>query len=248
MAKALASLVPSIEQRECAWAELQERLARAHRPPVLPTITLSRQFGCEGYPLALRLKELLEPASDLPWTIFDRALVDKVAADEKLSRDLLAHLGNESHAQDVLRTQFGFLTHEEAYAKVARHLLQIAMAGCAIIVGRGGAVVCQDLKNCFHFRLVGSFEFRSASLARRLDLSQEEADTMVRTQSRLRETFISKCLHADITSDQWYDATFNNGRHTVEHIAQACLHLLEQGWPTGSGLKGSPLNPVLAPI
>jgi len=246
MSKPLTSLVPSIEQRECTWTELQERLAHTHKTPILPSITISREFGCEGYPLALRLKELLEEASDWPWNVFDKALVDKVASDERLSREILSHLGNESHAQDVLRMHFGFLTHDEAYAKLVKHLVQIAMAGCAIIVGRGGAVVCQDLKNCFHFRLVGSFEFRVATLARRLELPQREAEELVRRQSRLREKFISEHLHADVTSTQWYDAVFNNGRQQMESIAQACLHIVESGWPDRAFFKQSPSHPVLA--
>lgn len=236
MSKVLAALVPSIEQRECAWSELQERLAQTRGLPALPSITISREFGCEGFPLAQHLKERLEQVSGRTWTVFDKALVDRVAFDERLSRDLLTHLGNESHAQDVLRTHFGFLTHDEAYAKVVEHLVPIAMAGGAIIVGRGGAVVCQDLANCFHFRLVGSPEFRAAALARRLALPPGEAEAMVRKQSRLREAFISKCLHADITAPRWYDAVFNNERLSVERIAEACLRLVETGWAVRGGL------------
>ncbi|GLH69616.1 cytidylate kinase [Geothrix rubra] len=245
MAKPLASLVPSIEQRECAWTELQDRLAHPPRPLLLPSITLSREFGCEGYPLALHLKELLESASGLPWTVFDKALVDRVASNEKVSRDLLSHLGNESHAQDVLRAHFGFLTHDDAYAKVVKHLVQIAMAGCAILVGRGGAVACQDLTNCFHFRLVGGFDFRVRTIARRLEMPLAEAEELVRRQSKLREKFISECLHADITSPRWYDAVFNNERQPVESIAQACLRIVECGWTEKSGLKRALPRPDL---
>ncbi|WP_243287222.1 AAA family ATPase [Geothrix terrae] len=246
MPKPLASLVPSIEKRECTWTELQERLARAHQRRILPTVTISREFGCQGYPLALHLKTLLDDVTGLPWTIFDKALVDQVASDEKLSRELLGHLGNESHAQDVLRTHFGFLTHDDAYAKVVQHLVPIAMAGGAIIVGRGGAVVCQDLKNCFHFRLVGSFDFRVRSIARRLEMPMEDAAEVVRIQSKLREKFISECLHTDITSFHWYDAVFNNGRQRVESIAQACLRLVECGWPDlKGGYKAGPAHPTL---
>ena len=245
MSKPLASLVPSIEQRECAWTELQERLAHPPKPLILPSITLSREFGCEGYPLALRLKELLDEVSCLPWTVFDKALVDKVASDERVSRELLTHLGNESHAQDVLRAHFGFLTHDDAYAKVVKHLVQIAMAGCAIIVGRGGAVACQDLTNCFHFRLVGSFDFRVRTIARRLEMPLPEAEELVRRQSKLRERFISECLHTDITSTRWYDAVFNNERQRVESIAQACLRIIECGWAEKSGLRPTAAHPAL---
>jgi len=231
MAKTFDSLIPSIAQRESAWLQVQERLARAPKGIARPTITISREYGCEGYPLAERLKQLLEEASGEPWNIFDKSLVERVASDEKLSLQLLSHLGDESRAMDVLKTHFGYLTHDEAYGKLVKHLVQIATAGNAIIVGRGGAVVCQDLKNCFHFRLEGSFAFRASTLASRLDLPLPEAEELVRTQSKLREKFISECLQTDITSSRWYDAVFNNERQCVETLAQACIRIITCGWP-----------------
>lgn len=239
MAKPFESLIPSIEHRESAWLRMRERVSRTQQGPLHPTITLSRQYGCEAYPLALRLKDLLEASTGQHWTVFDKALVEKVASDEKLSRELLSRLGDESHAVDVLRTHFGYLTHNDAYTTLVKHLVQIAMVGCAIIVGRGGAVVCQDLKNCFHFRLVGSLDFRIATIARRLEISLAEAEELVRTQSKLREKFISGCLHADITSAHWYDAIFNNERQNVDTIAQACLHLMSNGWPDHAYFRGA---------
>ncbi|MDR3682660.1 MAG: cytidylate kinase-like family protein [Geothrix sp.] len=246
MAKTFDSLIPSIELRERAWLQARERLARPPKAPVYPSVTISRQYGCEGYPLAQHLKGLLEEVSERPWTIFDKALVDKVASDEQLSRELLHRLGDESHAQDVLRSHFGYLTHDDAYAKLVKHIVPIAAGGCAIIVGRGGAITCQDLKNCFHFRLVGSFEFRAATLARRLEMPLAEAEELVRVQSKLREKFISDCLHADITSPHWYDAVFNNERQPVESIAQACLRMVVSGWPAKDHFKPSPLQERIA--
>ncbi|HJV49099.1 MAG TPA: cytidylate kinase-like family protein [Geothrix sp.] len=230
--KSYESLIPSIEQRESAWVRVRERFAQTHpRTPLHPTLTLARQYGCEGYPLAERLKVLLEDSTGQLWNIYDKALVDKVVADEMVSRHLLSHLGDESHAQDVLMDPFGYHTHNEAYNILVRHLRQIAEAGCAIIVGRGGAVVCQDFPNCFHFRLIGSFGFRTASIAHRLDMPLEAAEAFVRRQSKLREKFLSHCLHTDITSPQWYDAVFNNERQGVEPIADACLSLVMRRWP-----------------
>jgi len=246
MTKTFESLIPSIEARESGWMRIRERLAHPHQVPSHPSVTISRQYGCEGYPLAQRLKVLLEEASGQPWNLFDKALVDKVASDEPLSRQFLGHLGDESHAQDVLRAHFGHLTHDDAYAKLVKHLVQIAMAGCAIIVGRGGAVACQDLKNCFHFRLEGSFDFRAATLARRLEVPLADAEKLVRAQSKLREKFIGECLHADITSPHWYDAVFNNERQNVETIAQACLRIVISGWPDRDYFKHDPLRAAVA--
>jgi len=240
MAKTYDSLIPSIEQRESAWMQVRERLARAPKGSPRPTITISREYGCEGFPLGERLQTLLEASTGEPWGLFDKALLEKVASDEQLSLQLLSSLGDESHAVDVLKTYFGYLTHDEAYAKLVKHLVQIASAGNAIIVGRGGAVACQGLKNCFHFRLEGSFAFRASTLAHRLDMPLAEAEEMVRRQSKLREKFISDCLQTDITSSRWYDAVFNNERQCVETIAQACLRIITGGWPDQGYFRSSP--------
>jgi hypothetical protein len=246
MAKTYASLIPSIEQREAGWIHVRERLVHPPQRVIHPTITISREYGCEGFPLALRLMGLLDEALGRGWTVFDKALLDQVALDEQLSRDLLNHLGDESHAQDVLRSHMGSLTHDDAYARVVKHILPIALAGRAILVGRGAAVVCHDLPNCFHFRLVGSFEFRVRTLARRLELPLPAAEEMVRTQSKLREKFISGCLQRDITATRWYDVVFNNERQSVESIAQACLGLVLSGWRAQSGQKAEAREPATA--
>ena len=231
MGKTYDSLIPSIEQRESAWLQVRERLARSPKRLLRPSITISREYGCEGFPLAERLKQLLEAATGEPWSVFDKALVERVASDEQLSLEFLRHLGDESRAVDVLKTHFGYLTHHEAYTKVVKHLVQIASVGSAIIVGRGGAVVCQDLKNCRHFRLEGSFAFRAAAIALRLQLPLADAEELVRAQSKLREKFISECLQVDITSPRWYDAVFNNERQNVETISQACFQIIKGSWP-----------------
>jgi len=226
MARTFDSLIPSIGQRESAWLQVKERLGRNPRKQARPSITISREYGCEGYPLAAALKEKLEGATGEPWNIYDKALVDKVAADDRLSAELLNHLGDESRAVDVLKTHFGYLTHDEAYATLVKHLVQIASAGNAILVGRGGAVVCQDMVNCHHFRLEASFAFRAATLSKRLEIAIPEAEAIVHAQSKLREKFISECLHQDITSPRWYDAVFNNERQSIEAIARAAFELI----------------------
>jgi hypothetical protein len=238
MAKPYSTLIPSIEERESAWVHLREHHPHS-QTPLHPTITISRQYGCEGYPLAERLKLLLEDASGQLWNIYDKALVDHVVTHESVSRQVLNHLGDETHAQDVLLSHFGYHTHDEAYEKLVKHLVQIAKLGRAIIVGRGGAVACQNLPNCYHFRLIGSPNFRAATMARRLEMSQAEADEYVHRQSKLRETFISQCLHADITAAMWYDAIFNNERQGAEAIAQACLGIITTQWPDKGYFKHS---------
>ncbi len=230
MVKPLESLIPSIEQREGAWIQVQERLSRNVPGEFRTTLTLSREFGCEAYPLAECLQKELEKATMEPWIIYARALVEKVASDEHISRHMLEHLGDESQKADVLKREFGFPTHDEAFAQMAKYVLQIAKLGNAILVGRGAAAICHDLANCMHIRLEAGLEWRVANMAKRLEMPMEEAHTLVEKQSRLREQFVSNCLHCDITKAHWYDAILNNERLNVNQMCAAIMSLATSKW------------------
>ncbi len=230
MTHPLSSLAPDIEMRLAGWMKIQER----HRDPVVkvrPTITLSRQFGCEAFPLAERLKDLMEHASGEPWNIFDKSLIELVAKEESIPLRLLKNLGDMSRAIE----SFGLhsaerITHDMAFDKVAQYLVQIGKVGNAILVGQGGAVLCHDLANSYHFRLVAGFDWRVASYMKRTGLSLAEAMDHVKENTRLREKFVSHCLGEDITDPHLFDAIFNNERHSVEEMARAILTYVRTGW------------------
>ena len=231
MSRPLSSLPPSIEHRLSGWIRIQERLSQHEEPRIRPTITLSRQFGCEGFPLAERLKILMEESSAEPWNIYDKTLLEKVALEEGISMDLLKKLGDITRRLEALGLNApGHVTHDAAFEKVAKYLLEIAKVGNAVIVGRGGAILCHELKNSFHFRLEASFEWRVQSIMKRLELPQKEAEETVKTNSKLRDKFISQCLGANVGDLQHYDAVFNNERHSVEAMAQAITAYVKQAW------------------
>jgi len=229
--KSTLSLPSSVQERLSGWVRIQERRAGSPAAPRRgPSITLSRQFGCEGFPLSLRLQELLTTGGE-EWQIFDKVLLERVAHDEGIPLHLLNHLGE---ANRVLES-FGFhpagpVTNDEAYAKVAETLVRVARQGHAIIVGRGGAMLCRDLDNCFHVRLEASFQWRVEAMARRMAIPLDEAEKLVKVQSRLRDRFIEDNLGTAPTDRGHYDMIFNNERHSVEQIAAAVVAYVQSGW------------------
>jgi len=226
------SLPSGVQERLSGWVRIQEGRVKGPVPPRRgPTITLSRQFGCEGFPLSLRLQELLNAGNRDEWHIFDKTLLERVAEDEGIPMRLLAHLGEAHRALEG----FGFhpagpLTNDEAFAKVADTLVRIARQGHAIIVGRGGAMLCRDLDNCFHVRLEASFQWRVEAMARRMAIPLDEAEKLVKVQSRLRDRFIEDNLGTAPTDRGHYDMIFNNERHSVEQIAAAVVAYVQSGW------------------
>ncbi|BDU71722.1 cytidylate kinase-like family protein [Mesoterricola silvestris] len=218
-----SNLPSSVEERMSGWVAIQERRMRAPLPVRCgPVITLSRSYGCEAFAVAQRLQELFAEGGGEPWSVFDKALLDKVAQDEGIALALLDDLGDATRSLEA----FGFhprggITHDELFDKVAAAVLAIARQGNAIIVGRGGAILCRGLDNAFHFRLDASHGWRVESLVRRTGISRAEAEHLMKQESRQREQFIAERLGANVADPAYYDAVFNNERHTARQVAAA---------------------------
>jgi hypothetical protein len=223
----IAKLVPNVERRLSAWIGVQEGLDRESRRKPRFTITISRQFGCEGYPLAESLKASLDQRTGELWTVFDKTLIELVSRETHLSERLLGNIGDESHILDALASTVpGWRSHREAYEVLARYIVRIAREGNAIVVGRGGALIAQNLPNCFHFRLEAPREHRIESIQQRLGVGRQEAEALVVEHERGRERFIQRFLHSSVADTSFYNAVFNTAKNSVERITRSVLELI----------------------
>jgi cytidylate kinase len=220
-------LIPNIDRRLTSWISVQDQLKKEPPKGQKPTITLSRKFGSEAYPLAEILKDLLEKKTGDQWTIFDKALIEKVSQETALSERLFTNIGIASKALEALATMIpGMASYSDAYKILTRYAIRIAMDGNAIIIGRGGAVLGQHLPNCFHFRLEASLEFRIGSIQRRLGCSHEEAKKLVSEGDKTRDKFIEGLLNRSMQDTLLYHAIFNTSKNKLSSVAESIMALI----------------------
>lgn len=217
-----------------AWLEQQRQKAlkeaeTENRIMSSRSVTISREFGCEGYPLAVALKELLEDASGDKWTIFDRSLIERLEADYDLTRDFLEHLGEKAGAVERLKAMldrdYGH-DMEDKFKKIADTIFSIASAGHAIIVGRGGSVITKDLPHCFHFRIYAPEWHRINSYMLRTGCSKDEAAEAVLKEQESRSIFFQQFLSADLTDPTHYHACYNSSKSNISSIASSILNIV----------------------
>src|SRR5690349_944799 len=114
---------------------------------IRPFITISRQPGSGAWTMARDFVEVMNAeAPDAPaWTCWDRELVEKVAADHKLSQRLIDSLQESDHSwlTDFLRSLSFAGNPDDAavYHRVASTVTALARAGNVVLVGRGAAMV-----------------------------------------------------------------------------------------------------------
>ena len=86
-------LIPGVAPRLQAWEDIQSRLHHEAAVKPRPTVTLSRSFGCEGFPIAERVKVELEKLSGEPWNLYDKTLLEEVQKEEGVSLRVMQNLG-----------------------------------------------------------------------------------------------------------------------------------------------------------
>jgi cytidylate kinase len=231
MARPFSSLIPSISNRLSAWQDIQDHLSKADDPKPRPTITISREFGCEGYVVADALKTLLEEASGEKWNVYDKTLLEAVAKEEGVDLEVLDKLGETARSFEKLGiTPPEYHHHAEVFRALARRLVQFATVGNAIILGRGGAVLCQALPNCMHVRIEANLGWRVRSLGARMEMPIDEVRNFVLAHSSAREQFMREMLRVDPHDRTFFHLTFNNARSTSPAMAQAIVAYLHASW------------------
>lgn len=220
-------LIPAIDARLGSLLEFNrrneaEKSSRAVAEKNRPTITLSREFGCEAYPVADHLKKLLEKKSGESWIVMDKGLLEEVARNHNLSEDLLKGLGEKSGFLDEILATFSahWKTDKDHFRLICKHMLSLAEKGNVILIGRGGAVITQTLKNCFHFRMYAPQQYKIRSISQRLGISREEADLLIQKKQKQRDAFIRDFLNRDARDLNLYNLVINNDRNSPEKIAK----------------------------
>jgi len=220
-------LIPSVDLRIGSLEEYnrkqKEKATLHHRQPKpRPCITISREYGCEGYPAAERLRELMMHKTGDEWVLIDKAVLEEVARRHNISEEILQTLGENNRILDDILATFSprWKSDHEYFTLLSRHVVALAEQGNVIILELGGAVITRHFEHSYHFRIYASDRFKTATLAGRLNLDTEEAEILMKRQQKARDHFTRDFLNRDVHDPDLYDILLNNDRSNPEKIAQ----------------------------
>ncbi len=217
----------SAEDRLSAWIRIRDSQKRLKTKTPF-TITISRQFGCQGFPLAEALKDLLEEQTQLPWVVFEKTLFDKICEDANFSQ-FFEDLGVQPKLWDHIISPLmkSWKVDQKLFQRLAESIWRVAERGQAIIVGRGGASLTQSLSNCIHVKLNAPLEFRIDSISDRLKISKDEAAEIINEGQIIRDQFLKSFLQGlpELTE---FDLILNNSKITPATMARIILPLIQK--------------------
>jgi hypothetical protein len=219
-------LIPSVDLRIGSLEEYnrrqKEKAARQHQKhKPRPCITISREYGCEGYPVAELLRELMMQRTGDEWILIDKDVLEEVARRHHISEDILQTLGENNRILNEVLATFSprWKSDQECFRLLSSHVVALAEQGNVIIVELGGAIITRHIEHSSNFRIYGSAAFKAATLAHRLKLEMEEAENYMHQQQKSRDHFNKVFLDQNDHDPALYHLLFNNDRITPGGIA-----------------------------
>lgn len=219
--------IPSVDLRIGSLEEYNRKqkekpFLKREAPKPRPCITISREYGCTGYPAAEALREIMMQRTGDEWVLIDKDVLEEVARRHDLSEEILKKLGTENRLLDEILATFSprWKSNYDYFKLLSSHVVSLAEQGNVIIVEMGSAIITSHIEHSYHFRIYGSESFKTASLSSRLSIGLEEAEKLKHQRQKIRDNFTRDFLNRDSHDPALYDLMFNNDRCTPEKIAQ----------------------------
>lgn len=154
-------------------------------------INVGRQFGSGGRLVALALGRKL----GIP--VYDQELIAKAAEQSGFSKELFANsdekrnlLALSSFIVDVGR--FGsadnYMSDNQLFVIQSNVIRSLADKGPAIFIGRCSDYILRD-RMCLDVFVTATDEVRIKRIAERMNITPEQADSLMRKKDRTRETY-----------------------------------------------------------
>ncbi|MGA2083314.1 MAG: cytidylate kinase-like family protein [Holophaga sp.] len=195
-----------------------------------PAITISHLAGSGAHEIAIRLTGFLqvsEPDGPVPWTVFDRNLVEKVLEDHHLSQTLAKFIPEDrrNYIQDAMTEMVGVIPPSwDTVPQIASTVLHLADAGHVILVGRGANFITSRVPNVFHVRLIASLPKRIERIQRLHNLTAQEAAEWIKKEDHARGRYVKSHFHVGINDDLLYHLIINTDRVPCAEAVQLIAH------------------------
>lgn len=154
-------------------------------------VTIARQFGSMGRPIAKRMSELLGIE------YFDRDIVDQAAKKLKLPVSVVNQEEERAKKQEksplsMMMFPLGKGTNatQDQIFEAQKNIIEfLAERGSCIIVGRCSDFILSEMERSMHIYIYASYEARLRHCIEDLGLEEQEARRMIRSVDEARDSY-----------------------------------------------------------
>jgi hypothetical protein len=197
-----------------------------------PFITVSRQFGCDGYAAAEQIAQNLSNMEDEPkWEVLYKEFINQLSEDTGLSVEQIEkeRLSPPSLVKDIVRgfKKSGIPDAFEIRNKLSVMIRERVFTGHVIILGNGGAAATYGLEKGLNIRIEAPLEWRIPRVSRMENITKDAAVKKIEEIETHRQKLMKfyKDKNPKYSS---FDLVLDNSTFSIEQMAEIVLLALKQ--------------------
>jgi cytidylate kinase len=216
-----------------SWNLLDRENRTSHPAPLF--ITVSRRPGVDAGPFSHRLAQRLTEVTGANWFAWDRELIEKVAAEHGIAKDVLEGIEERPLSWiDRLLQDFSFSdnTPEAIGLRADKYVMvtirALAGAGRAIIVGRGGVFVTEGMPGGIHLALVEPLENRIKYVAERDKVSPQKAAEYISESEHNRAMLYRQYWPKKRITPETFTLTLNSAQLSADEMEECVVGIIRK--------------------
>lgn len=197
-----------------------------------PFVTISRQYGCQGYFLGLLLVDMLKDETPKqPWRVYQREILEHLSDETELSTEVLNRLRREKPR--LLADFFRNLSAKkkapggyEIRNRIAEIVRALAHQGHCLLVGMGSAGATADMENGLRVRLEAPKEWRTERIVESEGISPVEARLLIQKFDKERE-HLAKLYAVRYQREPAFDLVYDCSTFSLGQITQHIIYAMK---------------------
>ena len=206
--------------------EVNEPITPETDPNVAPLITISREKGSGGRPVAYHVTSELKD----PWKIYDQDTLEQIARENEMKAWFESQTDEKTRLaiEEKIKKTFGprFSELSQYYRDLITLLTTVGYKGYAVIVGRGGHIL---FPRALKIRLICALEQRISWIKRFEHVTTQEAVKMIQDSDMRKDEFVRTLFNHDLKIPYHYDMILRTSDNIrLEDASAAIVHLAKR--------------------
>jgi len=211
-----------------SWS--RSAVAKATHEHVKVFVTVNRQPGVGAVSFSHKLAQRLKHDGQGDWSPWNRELAEKVSAEHGIAKSIIEMIETrrDNWVEDLMQTIStshvpSNFDEVHAYKLVVITIRALAIAGHAIIVGRGSLFVTEGMAGAIHLRLIAPLDHRINCVAEREKISLHEAAAKIVELDQLRAEFYRRYWPGKEIEPETFDMTLNTSKLSEDELVECVL-------------------------
>ncbi|MCA9370003.1 MAG: cytidylate kinase-like family protein [Pseudomonadales bacterium] len=191
--------------------------------PVKPFVTIAREPGSGGAPIAKAVAE------KLGFEFVDDQIIDEIAKSTKKRKAIIQAVDEKSRSniEDVIHSILNseYITDESYISELIRVTLSYAHSGYCVILGRGANFITPFAKG-LHVNISAPYDVRVGRAMDFEGLKKPAAKKLIAAVEKDRAEFVRQYFNHDISKKNAYDITINTQYFKVDEARDVIIEAL----------------------